>query len=139
MEVITKRILWIRDEKVMLDRDLADLYGVGTKVLNQAVHRNLERFPEDFMFRLTKEEMSELVTNCDRFHSLKHSAVASRAFTEHGVAMLATVLKSERAVKISIHIVKTFIRLREYMASHKELAYQLKDLEEIVGGHSEKN
>ena len=71
VEVITKRIFWIRNEKVMLDRDLADLYGVGTKVLNQAVNRNLERFPEDFMFRLTKEEMLELVTNCDRFQSIK--------------------------------------------------------------------
>ena len=118
----------------MVDRDLAELYGVGTKVLNQAVNRNEERFP-DFMFRLNEEETKELVTNCDRFKSLKHSTVRPRAFTEHGVAMLASVLKSERAVKISIHIVKTFIRLREFINTHKELAQKMKELEEKVGKH----
>lgn len=79
----------------MIDRDLADLYGVETRVLNQAVKRNMERFPERFRFQLTKEEMAELVTNCDRFNSLKHSTVRSYAFTKQGVAMLSTVLRSE--------------------------------------------
>ncbi|MBI5149631.1 MAG: ORF6N domain-containing protein [Candidatus Omnitrophica bacterium] len=131
---VESRIFLIRGQRVMVDRDLAELYGVGTKVLNQAVNRNEERFP-DFMFRLSEEETKELVTNCDRFKSLKHSTVRPRAFTEHGVAMLASVLKSERAVKISIHIVKTFIRLREFINTHKELAQRMKELEEKVGKH----
>ncbi len=120
----------------MIDRDLAELYGVATKVLNQAVNRNKERFP-GFMFRLTGEETKELVTNCDRFKILKHSTVRPRAFTEHGVAMLASVLKSERAVKISIYIVKTFIRLREFIATHKDLAQRMKELEQKVGDHDQ--
>ena len=86
----------------MIDRDLAELYGVETRVLNQAVKRNMERFPERFRFQLTKEEMNDLVTNCDRFNSLKHSTVRSYAFTEQGVAMLSTVLRSETAIRVSI-------------------------------------
>ena len=81
---------------------MAELYGVETRVLNQAVKRNMERFPERFRFQLTKEEMNELVTNCDRFNSLKHSTVRSYAFTEQGVAMLSTVLRSETAIRVSI-------------------------------------
>lgn len=131
---VESKIFLIRSQRVMVDRDLAELYGVATKVLNQAVNRNEERFP-DFMFRLSEEETKELVTNCDRFKSLKHSTVRPRVFTEHGVAMLASVLKSERAVKISIHIVKTFIRLREFINTHKELAQKMKELEEKVGKH----
>ena len=88
----------------MIDRDLADLYGVETRVLNQAVKRNMERFPERFRFQLTKEEMAELVTNCDRFNSFKHSTVRSYAFTEQGVAMLSTVLRSETVIRVSICI-----------------------------------
>ena len=91
----------IRGNQIMIDRDLAELYGVETKRLNEAVKRNIERFPERFperfRFQLTKEEMNELVTNCDRFNSLKHSTVRSYAFTEQGVAMLPTVLRSETA------------------------------------------
>lgn len=83
---------------------MAELYGVETRVLNQAVKRNIERFPERFRFQLTKEEMAELVTNCDRFNSLKHSTVRSYAFTEQGVAMLSTVLRSETAIRVSIRI-----------------------------------
>ena len=88
----------------MIDRDLAELYGVETKRLNEAVKRNIERFPERFRFQLTKEEMAELVANCDRFNSLKHSTVRSYAFTEQGVAMLSTVLRSETAIRVSIRI-----------------------------------
>ena len=94
----------IRGQQVMLDRDLATLYGVETKRLNEQVKRNMERFPERFRFQLTKEEMNELVTNCDRFNSLKHSTVRSYAFTEQGVAMLSTVLRSETAIRVSIRI-----------------------------------
>ncbi len=92
----------------MIDRDLAELYEVETKRLNEAVKRNIERFPERFRFQLTKEEMAELVANCDRFNSLKHSTVRSYAFTEQGVAMLSTVLRSETAIRVSIRIYAIF-------------------------------
>ena len=92
---VESRIMSIRGKQIMIDRDLAELYGAETKRLNEAVKRNIERFPERFRFQLTKEEMAELVANCDRFNSLKHSAVRSYAFTEQGVAMLSTVLRSE--------------------------------------------
>ena len=84
----------------MIDRDLAELYGVKTMVLNQAVKRNIERFPSDFMFRLTKDEANELITNCDRFKTLKHSPTTPYAFTEHGVAMLSSVLNSKKLLKL---------------------------------------
>ena len=117
LEVIKNKIYEIRGQRVMLDRDLAQLYGVETKVLNQAVKRNQGRFPNDFMFRLTKEEMRELVTNCDRFEKLKHSSTTSCAFTEQGVAMLSSVLKSERAVLVNISIMRTFVMMRNYVTS----------------------
>lgn len=98
LEEIENLILTIRGKQVMLDRDLARLYGVETKVLNQAVKRNIERFPERFMFQLTDNEVVKLVTICDRFRLLKHSSSLPYAFTEHGVTMLASVLKSEIAV-----------------------------------------
>ena len=98
----------------MLDRDLAELYGVETKVLNQAVKRNIDRFPERFRFQLTKEEMNELVTNCDRFNILKHSTARPYAFTEQGVAMLSTVLRSETAIRMSIHIMDAFVAMRRF-------------------------
>ena len=90
---VESRIMSIRGKQIMIDRDLAELYGVETKRLNEAVKRNIERFPERFRFQLTKEEMAELVANCDRFNSLKHSTVRSYAFTEQGVAMLSTVFQ----------------------------------------------
>src|SRR3989304_8337677 len=92
VEAVENKILLIRGQRVMIDRDLAGLYGVPTKVLNQAVKRNIEKFPADFMFILTKAEKDELVTNCDRFNSLKHSTSFPYAFTEHGALMLANVL-----------------------------------------------
>ena len=113
----------------MVDRDLASLYNVPTKVLNQAVKRNENRFPPEFMFRLTPKERNELVTNCDRFASLKHSTSLPCAFTEHGVAMLSSVLNSERAVQVNIAIIKTFIKLREMVSSYKRLAEKIEVLE----------
>lgn len=101
-EAIDQKIFTIRSQKVMLDKDLAGLYGVATKVLNQAVKRNLERFPEDFMFKLTESEKDELVTNCDWFKTLKHSTVTPYAFTEQGVSMRSSVLNSERAIEVNI-------------------------------------
>lgn len=129
IEVIEGKILLIRGQKVMMDRDLAGLYGVTTKVLNQAVKRNFKRFPGDFMFKLTQTEKNELVTNCDRFKALKHSTVTPYAFTEQGVAMLSSVLNSERAVHVNIAIMRVFVKLREMIASNKELAKRLDKLE----------
>ena len=134
---IDSKIFLIRGDKVTADRDLAELYGVETKYLNRQVKRNIDRFPAEFTFQVTQKEKQELVTNCHRFQSMKHSTTRPYVFTEHGVAMLASVLKSERAVKISIHIVKTFIRLREFIATHKELAQKMKELEQKIGKHDE--
>jgi hypothetical protein len=101
-ERIEQAILLIRGQKVMLDADLAALYSVPTKALNQAVKRNERRFPPDFMFRLTKREKDELVTKCDRFQKLKHSSTLPCAFTEQGVAMLSSVLNSDRAIDVNV-------------------------------------
>jgi hypothetical protein len=128
-ERIERIIFLIRGQKVILDRDLADLYEVTTKALNQAVKRNERRFPGDFMFRLTKEEKKELVTNCDRLQILKHSSALPSAFTEQGVAMLSSVLNNERAIQVNIAIMRAFVRLRKILASHAELARKLDQLE----------
>ena len=119
---IENKILVIRGQQVMLDRDLAGLYGVETKVLNQAVKRNIERFPEQFCFQLDRNEQNELVTNCDRFEKLKHSTSNPYAFTEQGVAMLSAVLRSETAVKISIQIMNAFVTMRRLLLNNS-LAY----------------
>jgi len=129
VESIVKKIIVLRGEKVLLDRDLAELYEVPTKVLNQAVKRNERRFPPDFMFRLTKQEKSELVTNCDRFQTLKHSSVLPRAFTEQGVAMLSSVLNSDRAIDVNVTIMRAFVKLRVMLASHKDLIRKIAELE----------
>ena len=138
VETIASKILFLRNEKVLLDRDLAELYGVSTKALNQAVKRNVRRFPPDFMFRLTKKEKDELVTNCDRFQPLKHSSVSPRAFTEQGVAMLSSVLNSQRAIDVNIAIMRAFVHMRKMIASHTELAKKLKELEHHIKDHDEK-
>lgn len=126
---IERAILLIRGQRVMLDADLATLYGVETKALNQAVKRNRERFPADFMFRLSLAERDEVVTNCDHLQRLKYSRTLPYAFTEHGAIMLASVLNSPVAVKVSLQIVRTFLRLRQVLATHGELARRLDDLE----------
>jgi phage regulator Rha-like protein len=134
-EVIENKIFLIRCHKVMIDRDLAELYDVETKYLNRQVKRNRERFPEEFMFQLTVSEKDELVTNWHRFATLKHSSALPYVFTEHGVSMLASVLNSDRAVKISISIIKTFVKLREIISTHKELAHKLSELEYRIEKH----
>ncbi len=136
-ETIEQRIFLIRNQKVMIDRDLAELYGVETKHLNRQVKRNIQRFPEEFMFQLTIKERNQLVTICHRFKTMKHSSSPPYAFTEHGVAMLASVLKSDRAVKISINIIKAFVKLREMLSTHKELAHKLAQLERKIEKHDE--
>jgi len=139
-ERIEKAILLIRGEKVMLDFDLADLYGVQTKVLVQAVKRNIKRFPADFMFQLTKQELenwrSHFVTsNPNAKMSLRRPPYA---FTEQGVAMLSSVLRSDRAVEVNIVIMRTFVRLRRLISTHKEIANLLKDIEDRLDDHDDK-
>lgn len=131
MENLEARIFLIRGQKVMLDRDLAELYGVATKVLNQAVKRNTGRFPADFIFRLTLEENTELNRSQIVTGSQKHRdpRFAPFAFTEHGAVMLASVLNSPLAVEASIQFVRAFVRLRSVLAGHKELAHRLAALE----------
>lgn len=127
VEVIERKIYLIRGHKVMIDRELAELYGVETRILNQAVRRNLKRFPSDFMFSLTREEimnLSQIVISS----SIKHAPNVF-VFTEQGVAMLSSVLNSERAVQVNIAIMRAFVTLREMIASHKDLAKRLDDLE----------
>ncbi|GIT98156.1 ORF6N domain-containing protein [Sulfurovum sp. TSL1] len=126
---ISSRIYTIRGEQVMLDRDLAAIYKVETKVLNQAVKRNIKRFPSDFMFQLNDAEKNELVTKCDRFKTLKHSSVNPYAFTEQGVYMLATVLKSDVAIEVNIAIMRTFTKLREFSKHYNALAKKIIEVE----------
>jgi len=132
---IEERILKIRGHRVMIDRDLAQLYKVSTKAFNQAIKRNRSRFPDDFMFRLTRKERNELVTNCDRFKTMKHATSMPYAFTDYGALMAANVLNSEQAIKVSIFVVRTFIKLRELMNSHRELALKLAELERKTDKH----
>ena len=114
-------ILTLRSTPVLIDTDLAELYGVTTKALNQAVQRNIERFPEGFKFQLTREEKDELVTNCDRFKRLKHSSAMPNAFTEQGVAMLSAVLRSDTAIKTSISIMNAFVAMRHFIHTKNAL------------------
>ena len=118
-----------RGIQVMFDRDLAMLYEVPTKALNQAVKRNMERFPDRFLFRLTKSEMNELVTNCDRFDRMKHSSSTMFAFTEQGIAMLSSVLHSAVAVQVSIQIMDAFIAMRKTLASITPMMTRLENIE----------
>ncbi|TSA10638.1 MAG: ORF6N domain-containing protein [Betaproteobacteria bacterium] len=129
-ERIAQRILVIRRQKVMLDADLATLYDVPTKRLNQQVKRNAERFPEDFMFQLARAERDEVVANCDHLRQLKFSPTMPFAFTEHGALMAASVLNTPRAVEVSLYVVRAFVRLRETVVEHKGLATKLEELEQ---------
>ena len=126
---IRSRIITIRGVQVMLDRDLAMLYQVPTKRLNEQVRRNICRFPEEFMFALSKEETKELVANCDRFNVLKHSSVPMTAFTEHGILMLSSVLKSEVAVQVNIRIMREFVAMRRALASLSPVLVRLDAVE----------
>ncbi|MCQ2594435.1 MAG: ORF6N domain-containing protein [Treponemataceae bacterium] len=122
---IKERILTVRNQQVMIDRDLAELYGVETKRLNEQVKRNIERFPANFMFQLNENEKEELVAICDRFAVLKHSSYNPYAFTEQGVAMLSAVLKSETAVKTSIMIMDAFVSMRHFLLSNERIFVEL--------------
>ena len=120
----------------MLDFDLAEIYETETRILKQSVKRNIDRFPKDFMFQLTKKEWQELITICDNLpETVKFSPALPFAFTEHGVTMLASVLKSKRAIKMNIAIVKAFIALKQFTLNYKELAEQINELRDRIGGH----
>jgi hypothetical protein len=129
IEKITSKIYLIRNEKILLDFYLAELYGVETRVLKQAVRRNLERFPKDFMFHLTHKEWKQLITNCDNLGDRKFSPVPPFAFTEQGVAMLSSVLNSKKAVQVNIAIMRAFVQLRKFLQSNESLVNKLKELE----------
>ena len=126
---IARQILVIRDKQVMLDRDLATLYGVETKRINEQVKRNKELFPEDFCFQIDKSEFKELVANCDRFNKLKHSSSRSFAFTEQGIAMLSSVLKSETAIRVNIAIMRAFVAARQILMQNGGLVNRLSNVE----------
>lgn len=127
---IEARILVLRGQRVMIDADLAALYGVETRALNQAVKRNAARFPHDFMFQLTADEKAVVITNCDHLQKLKFSKALPFAFTEHGAIQAANVLASTQAVEMGIYVVRAFVQLREAAMQHQDLAKQLNALEE---------
>lgn len=126
---IQHQIFTFRDFQVMIDKDLAGLYNVPVKVLNQAVKRNLERFPETFRFQLTDDEKYELVTNCDRFKKMKHSSVNPYAFTEQGISMLSSVLRSETAIMVSIAIINAFVEMRKFIVTNASIFQRLENIE----------
>jgi hypothetical protein len=126
---IESRIQVIRGQRVMIDVDLAELYGVQTKRLNEQVKRNRERFPSDFLFQLTPDEKTEVVANCDHLQKLKFSRVLPLAFTEHGAIQAANVLASSQAVEMGIYVVRAFVQLRQALATNADIAKRLADLE----------
>jgi hypothetical protein len=128
-EYIENKIIYIRNQGVMIDRDIAFIYGVSTKRLNEQVKRNRKRFPDDFMFQISKEEKNEVVANCDHLKTLKFSPNLPYAFTEHGAIMLASVLNSTLAIETSIRVVRAFVKLREFAVNNKELARKIEEIE----------
>ena len=129
-EKVISKILFLRKRKVIIDRDLAELYEVETKALNQAVKRNIKRFPSDFMFQLTKKEKQQVVTFCAHLQALKFSPQLPYVFTEQGVTMLSSVLNSERAILVNIEIIRTFTKLRELMATNVKLRQKIEAMEQ---------
>jgi hypothetical protein len=137
VERIQSLIVSLRGRKVIVDADLARLYGVTTAALNQAVRRNAPRFPPDFAFALTAQERCELITNCDRFRMMKHSSKLPVAFTEFGAAMAATVLNSDEAVQTSVFIVRAFFKMRDMLSAGAEIGQKLSELERRLDDHDD--
>jgi hypothetical protein len=138
LEHVERRIYFIRDQKVMIDTDLAELYGVPTFRLNEQVKRNRKRFPEDFMFQLTPDEyrfLTSQIAILKRSGTGKHRKYLPYAFTEQGVAMLSSVLHSERAIGVNIAVMRAFVRLREVLSTHKELVHKLEYIERRLESH----
>lgn len=137
-EAVLRRIHVIRGQKVMLDRDLATLYGVETRALKQAVRRNIERFPEDFMFELNKEEMEALTSQTVTLKRGEHRKYPPFAFSEHGVLMLSSVLGSATAIAVNIQIIRVFTKMREMLLTHKDLLLELERIRTKTGEHDRK-
>jgi hypothetical protein len=135
---IQRRILMIRGERVVLDVDLAEFYGVITKRLNEQVKRNGDRFPDDFGFRLTEEEKSEVVAKCDHLHKIKYSPVLPYAFTEHGALMAASVLSTGRASRMSVFVIRAFVAMRKTIIQHEQLFRRLDQIEKHLTDHDSK-
>jgi len=121
--------------KIIVDSDFAEFYGVTTKRLNEQVKRNQGRFPEDFVFRMTAQEKAQVVAKCDHLSKLKYSTVLPSIFSGHGAIMAANVLNSEKAIEMSVFVVRAFVSLRQYVLQHRELAQRLDDLERMIGSH----
>ena len=130
-------ILWLRGLPVILDLHLALLYGVKTKRLNEQVRRNSDRFPEDFVFRLSKKEWAEVVANCDQLGKILHSSILPTAFTEQGALMASTVLRSTKAVQMSIYIVRAFVQMREAMSANEVIQRRLAEIDKTLLMHDE--
>ncbi len=135
-EVIINKIIVLRDKKVMIDRDLAELYGVTTKRLNEQVKRNLKRFPDDFMFQITKEEKEKIILQFGHLKNLKFSAVLPYVFTEHGAVMLASVLNSDKAIEVNIQIIRVFTQIRQMLADNTELRLEIEKIKKKVDNQS---
>jgi len=134
---IENRILLIKGEKVIIDADLAEFYGVPTKRLNEQVKRNKDRFPHDFMFQLSPDEKAEVVANCDHLENLKYSRTLPYAFTEHGAIMAAGVLNTSRAIEVSVFIVRAFVKVRQMVAGYKDLQRKIAQVERRLTDHDE--
>jgi hypothetical protein len=132
---VESKILLLRDQKVIIDRDLADFYGVDTKRLNEQVKRNIKRFPVDFMFQLTQSEKNELVANCDHLNNLKYSKALPCAFTEHGIIMVASVLNSNKTIEVGVFITRIFVKMRQLIIKKQELQQKIVQIEEKLSKH----
>ncbi len=137
-EIILTKILYIRGKKVMIDRDLAELYDVSTKRLNEQIRRNMKRFPEHFMFELTKTEKDEVVANCDHLTNLKYSSFLPHVFTEYGILQAANVLNSDRAILMGNRIIEIFVKMHNLLSSHQEILTKLNELEKKDIEHEDK-
>ena len=137
LKTIEPLILTLRGQRIIIDADLAGLYGVQTKALNQAIKRNADRFPEDFMFRLTEVEKTEVVTNCDHLQKLKFSPQLPAAFTEHGALMAAMVLNSPEAVAMSVFVVRAFVQMRERLVANVEILKRLAEIDKTLLEHND--
>lgn len=135
-EFLMSKILLIRNQKVMIDRDLAELFGVTTKRLNEQVKRNINRFPNNFMFQLTEIEKQQVVANCDHLKNLKFSSSLPYVFTEHGTMMLGNVLNSDRAIEFSIRIVETFIKMREFLSENLSIKVEIQEIKKKLENHN---
>ena len=136
-ESVMNKILLIRNQKVMIDRDLAELYAATTKRLNEQVKRNMKKFPKDFMFQLTLKEKDKVVATCDHLQSLKFSKTLPFVFTEHGAVMLASVLNSDRAIEVNIQIVRIFTKMKEMLLTHKDILLKLEQAEKKMNKHDD--